>query len=125
MQFTFHYGPIQIVTMYKNNDTNIAFTFHYGPIQIGSRLALLVSVNHLHSTMVLFKSSLTRKRGTLTMIYIPLWSYSNPYPLLFIFIAVIFTFHYGPIQIILIVLFCPKKDNLHSTMVLFKSKKSE
>ena len=76
------------------------------------------------------------------VIYIPLWSYSNlltcrhyRFCILFTFhygpIQIdsikerydsieIFTFHYGPIQIVLHFFISILKKNLHSTMVLFK-----
>ena len=75
--FTFHYGPIQIKFEFMNSSYNYAFTFHYGPIQI----------NYVNSN----KADTTK-----------------------------FTFHYGPIQMgggarpsLCIA-------HLHSTMVLFK-----
>ena len=39
------------------------------------------------------------------MIYIPLWSYSNFTFIVVTFCSIIFTFHYGPIQIYLIIIF--------------------
>ena len=75
-EFTFHYGPIQIVSAI-DIQTHKSFTFHYGPIQI---LA--------HQKPLLFIA-----------IYIPLWSYSNSIYINRMCKRDIFTFHYGPIQI--------------------------
>ena len=33
-QFTFHYGPIQMMTVVRGGGAPKRFTFHYGPIQI-------------------------------------------------------------------------------------------
>ena len=98
-KFTFHYGPIQIKYITKSLTAVTKFTFHYGPIQISIDKVifcviimiyiplwsysnfmllfhLLIKIN-LHSTMVLFKFRLVRRRRSPTRIYIPLWSYSN------------------------------------------------
>ena len=119
--FTFHYGPIQMMTSKQKEFIETVFTFHYGPIQIKRADKLLCKHNiiyiplwsysnlrqfiknlkwntHLHSTMVLFKSHLPYLDIMLDYIYIPLWSYSNK-------------------KVIENAL---PHSNLHSTMVLFK-----
>ena len=76
MQFTFHYGPIQIYNNYiirkeiliyiplwsysnkkycEASHKSVKFTFHYGPIQINISTLYTNMLNNLHSTMVLFK----------------------------------------------------------------------
>ena len=99
MLFTFHYGPIQMLSYMNLNNISLEFTFHYGPIQIIIRFIMQLTQTNLHSTMVLFKFY---------------WTYN------LVYIKLPFTFHYGPIQI-------GKRDRsavyesyLHSTMVLFK-----
>ena len=102
-----------------------AFTFHYGPIQIYFILQHLAFFNNLHSTMVLFKltqidaitSQLNNLHSTMVLfklkkpsctltpifIYIPLWSYSNVFVAACCSSSSSFTFHYGPIQMFLVV----------------------
>ena len=75
-EFTFHYGPIQILSVKKAIPSLMSFTFHYGPIQI----------KH------------TQTQFNTNYIYIPLWSYSNSFMNCIIFSVIAFTFHYGPIQ---------------------------
>ena len=76
--FTFHYGPIQIMIMQNLylNFTNLHSTMVLFKLVLNS--SKIYNVIHLHSTMVLFK-----------LILCPVGRYS----------ALIFTFHYGPIQI--------------------------
>ena len=50
--------------------------------------------------MVLFKYVEERIREVDEKIYIPLWSYSNSDTINIIEALIIFTFHYGPIQIL-------------------------
>ena len=83
-------------------------------------------VQNLHSTMVLFKSHWLLNYQLLSQIYIPLWSYSNLiYRHTYDAILLQFTFHYGPIQMICLLMLLMNITNLHSTMVLFKSMKTE
>ena len=53
------------------------FTFHYGPIQIIIKPYISLDLKYLHSTMVLFKYRQVARHQTGEEIYIPLWSYSN------------------------------------------------
>ena len=96
--FTFHYGPIQISTIYCKyiHKTNI-----YIPLWSYSNAAFYLFyrfVNDLHSTMVLFKLRCLHKK----------------------FSRLLFTFHYGPIQIYSHLNLSLRDCHLHSTMVLFK-----
>ena len=76
--------------------------------------------------MVLFKSHWLLNYQLLSQIYIPLWSYSNLiYRHTYDAILLQFTFHYGPIQILLYIYVQKSGFYLHSTMVLFKSMKTE
>ena len=59
-------------------EVDIKFTFHYGPIQIINKFRNVVVCAHLHSTMVLFKSFISRSVSSA---------------------SISFTFHYGRIQI--------------------------
>ena len=78
------------------------------------------SLAHLHSTMVLFKSKWLSYKFNKINIYIPLWSYSNEPFVYFLGASILFTFHYGPIQITFYYEIYKLHSNLHSTMVLFK-----
>ena len=53
-------------------------------------------------------------------IYIPLWSYSNGVTKQVAGLAIKFTFHYGPIQMLHHLVLLYYNHYLHSTMVLFK-----
>ena len=71
--------------------------------------------------MVLFKSHCQHRTDRKAVIYIPLWSYSNQANISDVHIVVVFTFHYGPIQILNLNSHSSVHFYLHSTMVLFKS----
>ena len=101
--FTFHYGPIQMGISTAFLLTNSRFTFHYGPIQIQVEFNddVLKDIFTFHYGPI----QITCHHVFYTFIsdiYIPLWSYSN----IFQFFIVIFF------------------EDLHSTMVLFKSKQN-
>ena len=97
-EFTFHYGPIQIkricsmfdfdihlhstMVLFKSNFRDIIsisneFTFHYGPIQI-------LRKKNIKNTSIIYiplwsysNSSVVINKEICNSIYIPLWSYSN------------------------------------------------
>ena len=120
------------------------FTFHYGPIQILFFPSLSSFLLHLHSTMVLFKLFTFVIVTTCAIIFT---FHYGPIQIIFETIIIhnvpIFTFHYGPIQIAtddyndgVSIIYIPlwSYSNtylkhrhqllityLHSTMVLFKS----
>ena len=119
--FTFHYGPIQMIFFRIFLFCTLLFTFHYGPIQIEltfhqlriskiyiplwsySNTLIILCMNlilNLHSTMVLFKYSNYLFYNRIFKIYIPLWSYSNGKRSATLDVSYLFTFHYGPIQIV-------------------------
>ena len=75
--FTFHYGPIQIISLGTNKQALAKFTFHYGPIQIK-----IFSFNY-----DIF-SEFTFHYGPIQILY----------KVSFDIIYALFTFHYGPIQ---------------------------
>ena len=56
---------------------------------------------YLHSTMVLFKCCFVDDKDDANAIYIPLWSYSNYDISSERIVKFVFTFHYGPIQMLL------------------------
>ena len=98
------------------------FTFHYGPIQIISDYYNLICNNSIYiplwsySNRKNFNYKLLKK-----YIYIPLWSYSNGKNNTIPSDNTSFTFHYGPIQMKSHRVQRLRDPNLHSTMVLFKS----
>ena len=102
---TYLHSTMVLFKLSRNITSNIItgiFTFHYGPIQIAFISTYLNKFINLHSTMVLFKlqpGSICTKH---IVIYIPLWSYSNLITTSSYSIVPTFTFHYGPIQILLL-----------------------
>ena len=89
---------IASIPLYLDNE----FTFHYGPIQIFS-----VFIFHFSSGCDIYiplwsYSNRQKKPETIcqTDIYIPLWSYSNDSIWIIYLDLYSFTFHYGPIQIL-------------------------
>ena len=120
--FTFHYGPIQIM----KNLTPQQLKDIYIPLWSYSNLLSDYSSNsrhlHLHSTMVLFKFS-SAPPGDISSP--PFTFHYGPIQIVLHLVtsvwSVLFTFHYGPIQIepgwnyV-----CINDPHLHSTMVLFK-----
>ena len=75
--FTFHYGPIQMQLMNISYQANYIYIPLWSYSNAFSKLHYALFKYNLHSTMVLFK-----------------FHYISTFPLL-----IIFTFHYGPIQI--------------------------
>ena len=120
-KFTFHYGPIQILFALLKRYWKVEFTFHYGPIQIECSTFedLLYNVFTFHYGPI--QMTLYDISHIITSIYIPLWSYSNVLSAPSIVAINSFTFHYGPIQIVIRSRLKLSFQNLHSTMVLFKS----
>ena len=120
MPFTFHYGPIQIISSeeaqkeiaiyiplwsYSNIKGDLIssaiakFTFHYGPIQICFSLNIFL-YSIIYIPLWSYSNPATAiSKLHLTCIYIPLWSYSNANMVDFEPLEDKFTFHYGPIQI--------------------------
>ena len=98
------------------------FTFHYGPIQIIRSFLLVSTVLHLHSTMVLFKCEIIVQIRSYLLIYIPLWSYSNfQTNIQFASIVIIYIPLWSYSNVKSISTKSTLYLNLHSTMVLFKS----
>ena len=96
--FTFHYGPIQMQLMNISYQANYIYIPLWSYSNAFSKLHYALFKYNLHSTMVLFK-----------------FHYISTFPLL-----IIFTFHYGPIQIVSYFHLKNILLDLHSTMVLFK-----
>ena len=76
--FTFHYGSILINQPSFPCVPCLIFTFHYGSILISEAL---------------------RSSASYSVIYIPLWFYSNSFPFDLDLVQDKFTFHYGSILI--------------------------
>ena len=81
--------------------SELLFTFHYGPIQMVTGYGRHLEQANLHSTMVLFKFGMTANDAfdliaSFTFHYGPIQIDNLAF---FPVIKYSFTFHYGPIQI--------------------------
>ncbi len=83
-------------------EVDIKFTFHYGPIQIEEELGENDFIA-IYIPLWSYSNFAGRTDNELfTTIYIPLWSYSNNGIMKLNEWVIKFTFHYGPIQMLLV-----------------------
>ena len=108
LNFTFQYGSIQIMLINQKADVIFYFTFQYGSIQI-------LHIDWIHIAYYTFTfqyGSIQIIKHTFTdiisILYIPIWFYSNGQKVFITLEINVFTFQYGSIQIDMLK-FCDEK----------------